>query len=149
MKDKQKELLRALLCCGNDDLSMLDDTEYDFFDVIQSIWNDDAIPTLNRIMEEIFIFGIIDLKDAIENKISEYEDELKWLDPQEAKALDIKNIINALKYLNPDEDVEYYCNCQDTSVSLYDPDDTYKQFLSKEISEIERKMGFEFKEWCR
>ena len=43
-----------------------------------------------------------------------------------------------------DFEVEWFCNCLDTSIWFRDNEEIYRKYLEDEISDIEENMGFEF-----
>lgn len=52
--------------------------------------------------------------------------------------------IDELECCDPEEDVEWFCNCLDTSIWFKDNEEIYRKYLEDEISDIEENMGFEF-----
>ena len=68
-------LLSALLDCGSLDISILDDVGYDLGEIAVELQAEGVKITLNNITDAIFHKGQDELKDALENKISELEDE--------------------------------------------------------------------------
>ena len=52
--------------------------------------------------------------------------------------------IDELECCDPEEDVEWFCNCLDTSIWFRDNEEIYRKYLEDEISDIEENMGFEF-----
>lgn len=55
-----------------------------------------------------------------------------------------QDMIDELESCDPEEDVEWFCNCLDTSVWFRSNEDIYRKYLEDEISDIEDNMGFEF-----
>lgn len=127
-------LIMAILDCGSADLSIIDNVEYDFYEIVEH-FKEEGIPlSLENIVIEIFLMGIDDLKIAIKNKLEELRESGKS-----------KKIIKKIEELNPDRDVTWYFNYLDTHIYLDDCEGTYRKYFSKEIDEIEDNMGFEFK----
>ena len=54
----RNDLIRAILNCGVDDLSMLDDSEADMFEIVEHMRSEGLELTLNEIMGEVFREGI-------------------------------------------------------------------------------------------
>ena len=127
-------LLFVLLDCGSLDISILDDVGYDLGDIAVELQEEGVKVTLNNITDAIFRKGQDELKDALEEKISELEDENEELQEQ----------IDELECCDPEEDVEWFCNCLDTSIWFRDNEEIYRKYLEDEISDIEENMGFEF-----
>lgn len=74
----QECILTYLLDCGISDLSMLDDINYDLDGILDDLIENNCL-SLNNLLEEVFKKGISELKDVIENKKDEIEDDLKYL----------------------------------------------------------------------
>ena len=131
--DTARSLLCAILHCGYLDLDLLDNVEYAWEDVLDCIeWENYSF---NDVMRAVFDLGIIDIRDAVEGRIdtlSEYDD----LDDDEKEELKL------LQELDPDNDIESWHNCLDTSVWCQEHGDTYKRYLSDELEKFERMTGF-------
>lgn len=127
----QEAILCGLLDCGTADLPMLEDINYDIEDIVQELSQDGCL-SLNNIFESVFRRGISDLQGAISDKKQDFEGEGNKEDAEKLSCLD------------PERDVEYYCNCLDTHIYFKDNEETYREYLGEEISDIEDRMGFEF-----
>lgn len=57
---------------------------------------------------------------------------------------DVQECLDELENLNPEEDIDYFCNCQDTHIRFTNHEKTYRRLFKIEIEEIEHDMGFEF-----
>ena len=71
----RNDLIRAILDCGVNDLSMLDDAEADLFEIIGRMRDEGLELTLNGIMAEVFREGIFRLSEAVKEKIKDLEAE--------------------------------------------------------------------------
>lgn len=100
--------------------------------------------TLNNITDAIFRKGQDELKDALEEKISELEDERDECEEDSDEYEELQEQIDELECCDPEEDVEWFCNCLDTSIWFKDNEEIYRKYLEDEISDIEDNMGFEF-----
>ena len=74
-------LIRAVLDCGVDDLSLLDDSAADMFKIVEQMRFEGLELTLNGIMEEIFKEGIFRMNEAVKSikkrlELEEYEGTL-------------------------------------------------------------------------
>ena len=127
----QEAILCSLLDCGTADLPMLEDINYDVEDIVQELSQDSCL-SLNNIFESVFQRGISDLQGAVNDLKQDFENE------------DNKEDAEKLSCLNPEKDVEYFCNCLDTHVYFTNNEDTYRKYLAEEIGNIEDRMGFEF-----
>lgn len=69
-------LLFVLLDCGSLDISILDDVGYDLGDIAVELQEEGVKVTLNNITDAIFRKGQDELKDALEDEISDIEDNM-------------------------------------------------------------------------
>lgn len=137
-------LLFVLLGCGSLDISILDDVGYDLGDIAVELQEEGVKVTLNNITDAIFRKGQEELEDALENKISELEDERDDCEEDSEEYDELQEQIDELESCDPGEDVEWFCNCLDTSIWFSQNEDVYRKYLEDEISDIEDNMGFEF-----
>lgn len=137
-------LLPALLDCGILDISILDDVGYDLGDIAVELQEEGIKVTLNNITDAIFRKGQAELEDALENKISELEDERDGCEEDSEEYDELQEQIDELESCDPEEDVEWFCNCLDTSVWFSDNEEIYRKYIPEAISNIEDNMGFGF-----
>lgn len=57
---------------------------------------------------------------------------------------DLKQHIEEIKELSPEDDIEYFINYLDTHIWFCEHKDIYNLYFAKQVSEIEDKIGFEF-----
>ena len=135
-------LLCALLDCGTFDLSMLKDTDPDYLcDAIDRLKDEGAEISLNGIFNEMFYQAAGELNDALETRIGDLE---AWKD---ADGIDDDELeeMQALRSLNPEDDVTWYLNWTDTHIYICsDKEEIYREYLGGQVEELERLMGFEF-----
>ena len=137
-----KSVLCELLDCGYLDLSILDDADEDY--VLEAIEDCKAnrIPvSLNAITDCMFFNAQTEIHQSIVSRFDELEDDVenKCADEDELKELE------AIKELNPEEDITWYCNCLDTGIYICnDKYNVYKEYFGDLLDELENKMGFEF-----
>lgn len=140
--DMWKSILCELLDCGFLDLNILDDADEDF--VLEAIEDCKAhgIPiSLNAITECMFLNAQTEIHQSIVSRFDELEDNMenKCADEDKLKELE------AIKELNPEEDINWYCNYLDTGIYIVnDKYDVYKEYFGDLMDELENKMGFEF-----
>ena len=72
----RNDLFRAVLDCGVDDLSSLDDAGANMFETVQKMRDEGLAISLNNIIEEVFKEGIF----RMEKKLKE---EKEWLESLE------------------------------------------------------------------
>jgi hypothetical protein len=146
--NKLENLLTSLLECGVLDLGILEKVEYNLGELVEKAKQKTVSPTLNDIVEEIFLEGQQELVYVIKDKIEEKEDEEYELldedDTNEEKLERIRNEIEELESLNPYEDMGWECNGIDTCCWFENNADIYYKYMQDEIKEIEESMGFEF-----
>lgn len=128
----QNSVLMAVLECGTDDLSILDDIGYDLGDIVEELIAGGIRPTLNAITGEVFRRGVEELTQRINDRLCEPEDG----DNDEVKA--------ELRILNPKKDINWFCNCLDTHVYFVKNEEIYREYLPEAIKDIEDNMGFSF-----
>ena len=164
-----KRLLAHLLNCGTGDLSILDDIKYDIIDIVDDLSDDYFTPSLNNIIHEVFRKGIGEVDDYIrdtkydiiaelrilEDGLSEIHDNVNdKIDTLSSEIIDIMQkygveysedatrYISELKELDPFDDIQYYENCVDSSISIVRHQDIYRRFYADKIFDIEDSMGF-------
>lgn len=71
----RNDLIRAILNCGVDDLSILDDSEADMFKIIEQMRFEGLELSLNGIMTEIFKEGIFRMDEAVKSEKKRLETE--------------------------------------------------------------------------
>lgn len=142
-----EDILMVLLECGSLDLRILDDVGYDLGDIVEELSADGIKPTLNAITDEIFRRGQCELVAAVEDAIEERKDQQDDTDDTgegEAEYDRLQEEIDELESLSPEEDMEWFCNCLDTSCWFNNNEEIYRKYIPEAISNIEDNMGFEF-----
>lgn len=97
-------LLFVLLDCGSLDISILDDVGYDLGDIAVELQEEGVNVTLNNITDAIFRKGQDELKDALEEKISELEDERNECEEDSDEYEELQEQIDELECCDPEED---------------------------------------------
>lgn len=137
-----KSILCELLDCGYLDLNILDDADEDF--VLEAIEDCKAngIPvSLNAITDAMFYRAQMELNAAWDARLDEIGSDVEngYASEYEVKELE------AIKELNPEEDVTWYCNYLDTGIYIVnDKYEVYLEYFGDLMAELENKMGFEF-----
>lgn len=132
MGANQNIVLRTVLDCGTGDLCVLDDIGYDVGNIVEDLLAEGIKPTLNAITAEAFRKGAEELAQIVRERLCEPNEE------------DDAETLEALRLLNPERDIEWYCNCLDTHVYFVRNEEIYREYLSQEIKCVEDKMGFSF-----
>lgn len=141
------EILMVMLECGSLDLQILDDIGYSLGDIVEELIADGIKPTLNAITDEIFRRGQCELVAAVEDAIEERKDQQADTDDTEegeAEYYRLQEEIDELESLDPEEDMDWFCNCLDTSCWFSNNEEIYRKYIPEAISNIEDNMGFEF-----
>lgn len=171
---KQSEwVLMHLLKCGQCDLSILDDIEYDLDDILDELVENNDL-SLTSLIRTVFQKGVDELNDLINNIKPDIYEDLQILDetlPKESDSAEVRekkeatldaqdmylsdkydiewgdNIpeyIEELSEINPFNDIDWYINDLDTHINIVKHQDIYRRFFSDQIAEIEDKIGFCF-----
>lgn len=140
----RNDLCQAILDCGSLDLNILDDVEYDFYDIVERLRMEGIPVTLDSIVTEIFLQGISDINNALSETIEETEIDLvnAKIDKDEALINELEDKLENLKELEPDRDIEWYFNYLDTHIYFVNNNEIYRDYLSEVIDSVENNMGF-------
>lgn len=142
-----EDILMVLLECGSLGLQILEGVGYDLGDIVEELSADGIKPTLNAITDEIFRRGQCELVAAVEDAIQERKDQQAETDDTKEGETEydrLQDEIDELESLNPEEDMDWFCNCLDTSCWFSNNEEIYRKYIPEAISNIEDNMGFEF-----
>lgn len=137
----RNDLIRAILNCGVDDLSILDDSEADMFKIVEQMRFEGLELTLNGIMAEIFKEGIFRMDEAVKAEkkrleTEEYEGTLTEAGFEQLEAIRRYN-------LSPQNDFTYYVNCLDTHLSCdSSKKEIYEEMFEQEMQDLMDYTGF-------
>ena len=146
MVSSRENFLMNLLNCGVLDLKLIDDVGYDWCDILDGETLSEMLSdgsrqreTLNYIMRRVVEFGIDQLTTAVADRICELEaiPNERDLDADEEAELE------ALRALNPEEDIESYHDYIDTHVWFASNADVYRTYLQEALSDFADGTGFE------
>lgn len=168
----QQCILTHLLDCGYCDLEMLEDINYDLDEILDDLVENNDL-SLNSIFREVFRKGARDLKYILDNNKEDIENWINeeiqgWRDEAKGDCISdnptndeidavLKNdeeyqqLLSDLNLiqnnnLNPEEDLDYYCNCLDTYVYMKNID-FYKRWIPDKVYQIENNIGWEFESY--
>lgn len=139
-----ESLLCSILDCGVLDLSILDDVGYDLEEIVENLRSNGIRPSLDIITGEIFRKGRDALAEKLREKLEKMACERDGCDEGSDKYEMMQEQIDELESCDPEEDVDWFCNCLDTHVYFLNNEDVYRKYLADEISDIESDMGFSF-----
>ena len=137
----RNDLIRAVLDCGVDDLSLLDDSAADMFKIVEQMRFEGLELTLNGIMEEIFKEGIFRMNEAVKSikkrlELEEYEGTLTEAGYEQLEAIRLHN-------LKPQNDFTYYLNCLDTHLNCDSrKKEIYEEMFEQEMQDLMDYTGF-------
>ena len=138
----RNDLIRAVLTCGVDDLSMLDDSGADLFKVVERMRFEGLEITLNGIMAEIFREGIFRMGEAVKEAKERLVSEERKGILTEAGYEQLEAI--RLHDLSPQNDFTYYVNCLDTHLHCdSNKKKVYEEMFEQEIQDLIEYTGFD------
>ena len=153
MLTTQECVMTRILNCGTADLSLLDDINYDLDDILDSLMENNCL-SLNGIFQKVFIRGAEELQEEFENQKEDIKAEILYkIEENETENLteteEHKELISDLALLEsgdlqPEDDLSYYLNYQDTHVFMKHID-FYRRYMENTVDDIEYKMGWDFK----
>lgn len=141
MKTEQmKDLLTVLLDCGYLDLRVIENCEYDFSELLEEVRDMGyEKPNLNNLAYAMFHVGTRDISSSIENRIGDLSADSESLNQEDQEEL------QALKQLEPFEDIESFHNYIDTSIYFSCSDekrDIYMKYCESELDHFSQNTGF-------
>lgn len=126
--------LMTVLDCGQNDLSLLDDVNYDWGDILEDGISD--LHSINDVMRAVFEYGVFKINDALVDRISDLSAREKELDIEEKKELaDLRTLV-------PNKDIRSYHNCLDTNVWVESHGTVYRKYLSDALEDFKYGTGF-------
>lgn len=79
--------------------------------------------------------------DELSAELENIEDQITNRDEQ---IEELEEEIEELEVLDPESDMEWFCNCLDTSCWFSDNEEIYRKYFESVIDDIEYNMGFTF-----
>lgn len=146
MVSSREDFLMNLLNCGVLDLKLIDGVGYDWCDILDGETLGEMLSdgsgqreTLNYIMRRVVEFGIDQLTTAVADRIC----ELEAIPDERELDVDEEEELEALRTLNPEEDIESYHNFIDTHVWFENNADVYRTYLQEALDDFTEGTGFE------
>ena len=139
----REDLLMELFHCGIADLGLIDDIGYDACDVLAQIGVNAGLEAryldINSYVRGAFECGFDEIQSSIDDRIEELENEEQscGLDDDEQEELE------AIRKLNPWEDIDTFNNCIDTHVWFEKNAEIYHKYLSDALDSFHEGTGFE------
>ena len=142
-------LLSSILGCGYLDLSVLDDCEYDFDEMIEECKFNFGEISLNGLARTMFEMGIRDIEEWINNRIEEIKGEMEYFyfedgenEEDDEEYMMLREELEELEELKPWEDIESFHNYLDTSIYFVDNEETYNTYCGEALKEFEENTGY-------
>ena len=123
-----ENFLTCILECGESDLRLLEDVEYAWEDVMDQMDFPDY-HKFNDVIRAVISLGIIDIKEWIENRLEE-----------ESISHEERTILMSL---NPDQDIEAFCNYSSSEVYFTRFSKQYHAYCQDILDVFKRKTGFQ------
>ena len=141
MYDFKEDLLCCLLNCGDLDINLLSDCGYELCDIVDDCKATFGEVNINNLVRIMFDYGLRDIETAINDRICEIEAVAGERDLDE----DEENELEALRGLEPFDDIQSFHNFIDTHIWVDDDGkkETYKKYLQEALDEFEKMTGFE------
>ena len=134
-----QSLLCEMLSCGEADLDILDRIGFGWDEILDQMdWPRDGLD-FNDVLRGAVSVGIINLKEAVSDRILVLEAEESIhgkLESEEAEELE------ALRLLKPDDDIGGDFNFLATLVWFEKNSSTYRRYLPEAVDEFEDNVGF-------
>lgn len=140
MTNARDNVLMTLLNCGEWDLELLDNVGYDWDDILQFRDGCDWPASIDSVMQYVVAYGLRELDAAIQNRINTLRSSMEQggLSGKKKKELD------ALRQLDPDDDIGRYFNCVlDTHVWFANHGDVYRTYLPAALDAFADGTGLE------
>lgn len=132
---EKSNLFRVLLNCGELDVNMLLNVTYDWVDIFEECSPPDNLD-FGGLMWVALEYGLVQLQDAINNRI----DELKDIGADEITEEEQEEL-NELEKLDTDQDFDIYLNYLDTHLTCIHHQSIYNEYLLDAIKEVEEGVG--------
>lgn len=137
-----ESLLCELMDCGSMDLKMLDDVNLSWVDILNE-YGESGIPDFDSLMRAVVVVGLRNLQERIRQSVEDEEREFDRTMASDDEIEEHDDKIEALKELDPFEDIHSYHNCLDTHVWFEKHEELYKQYCEPLVEEFYDETGFE------
>ena len=141
MIDGKDALLCNLLDCGIADLSLLEDIDCDWSEVVAAA-KEYGEPLqeigFNGLMRTVVCVGLSHIQDAITTRINDLEIEEKAWGLSEDEAEELEQLCD----LRPFQDIGSWHNYLDSGAYFEKHKDIYNEYLSDALEQFENETGF-------
>lgn len=135
MSTWHEDLLTVVMDCGYADLTLLDDVQYDMYEIFDECLATFGNYNVNNVVRIVFDHGLRDLEEAIRMRICEIE---RLYHPTKEE----EDELAALRELQPFEDIESFHNFLDTSIWIARNEEAYRRYLEDDLSAFGNETGF-------
>lgn len=141
----RNDLIEAILDCGANDMSLLDDAEANMFEIIAKMKEEGLNINLMGIVEEVFNEGIFQIAESVNEVKERLEHEEKCGSLTESGYEQLEAIRSY--DLNPLYDFRYYLNFLDTHLyCASNKKEIYEEFFEQEMNNLMNYTGFDIEE---
>ena len=135
-----------MLNCGYLDIAVLDDVDDEWMsECLEEIKSMDHYD-FNTLMASIFLKAVSYIEDKLTEAQYDAEQELEdmaEMDDESFEYQEASEKVDALYKLKPEEDIEWYCNCLDSSIYLVKNEELWRKYGADVLSEAEDKLGMD------
>lgn len=141
MTDWREDLLTVILDCGNGDLYLLKDCQYDIGEIVEECIATFGAVKINSLVRIMFDYGLRDVEEAIGDRICELEAITNERDLNKVEEQELA----ALRELDPFEDMLSFHNFIDTHIWIDAKEkvDAYKKYMQEALDHFCEMTGFE------
>ena len=136
MSTWHEDLLSIVMGCGYADLTLLDDVQYDMYEIFEECLAYFGDYNINNVVRIVFDHGLRDLEWEIKARIADLLD-CDERDPDEEAEL------AALRELRPFEDTDSFHNYLDTSIWFVKNEEAYQLYMEDALHDFAEHTGFD------
>lgn len=129
-----ENLLMAILKCGSDDLSLLENSNADFEEIVEYLKDNGVDVNLQSIVTEMYENAKNDFFEKVNQRIENLKTESNLTKEEKLELDDISNL--------SEDDFSFYFNCLDTHMSIINNLEIYEKYFEEKIDAFEDYTGF-------
>lgn len=139
-----RSILASVLKCSVTEVELIENCQYDFNMIIESIRSSSLPVTLESVCTEIYYTGVAFISDAVEKTHSAMLEEINSQEDCAVKGEKTKEL-EKISSLNPEEDIKLYYNSVATRISIPDDGllDVYNEYFKDVLQQAGKDMGIE------
>ncbi len=147
MTYNQERYMVAMLECGTEDVSLLDDVNFDIWDIVQALLDEGIKPTLEAVLNEAFNMALDNVYEDWETLVADTETELERIGDERKLAWEeCSDRLIDLKSLDPRHDIHFVFNYLASGIEYEDSDkeELYHQYLQESLDQASQDFGWSF-----